>query len=96
MAENNPKLKPVKRHHPVRNTIIILLVVLILPVLVLYILIFDTSFKKFVGDDSLAIADVILREANNGLDDTKDTGMISVALTQDDLNEMLYLDQQEH
>jgi hypothetical protein len=91
MAENNPKLKPVKRHHPVRNTIIILLVVLILPVLVLYILIFDTSFKKFVGDDSLAIADVILREANNGLDDTKDTGMISVALTQDDLNEMLYL-----
>lgn len=93
VAPKEVEKKPKKKHKLaglwVALTIIFALV--IAPVLAVYIALYDANSTDFIGTDTLDQEAMIKRLGVDSLDNCKTEAEISFRITQDDLNEFLYL-----
>lgn len=80
-----------RRHIGLWITLTVIVLLVAAPVVGAYALFYDASSPKFTGKDDFDSTSLLKRKLVDSLDDTKETGNLKFKITQDDLNEVLYL-----
>lgn len=83
-----PKKK--KRHTGLIIFLSLFIILIVLPVILLYALFYDGTTSSFKADDNVSTNTLIADRLASSLDNTKNDGKISVAVTEDDFNQLLY------